>query len=185
LAKQLCHSTRSDTFLQQEEYPNKEDRKNSNNRKIDSTMFCQLVSQLQPSQMTKAFYQSLWDGPERSTRSLKRTAAPLARTALPPPSKKAKASSSMTTSPEPPSNLPLSPLSSKLLEEANRMIQEAWKLAFPSLRFPVELIGGFPSRKSPLVAAPHEASNQQIPPASMHQSTNFKVAINKISKADS
>ncbi len=65
------------------------------------------------------------------------------------------------------------------------MIQEAWKVAFPSLRFPVELIGGFPSRKSPLVAAPHEASNQQIPPASMHQSTNFKVAINKSSKADS
>ena len=60
------------------------------------------------------------------------------------------------------------------------MIQEAWKVAFPSLRFPVELIGVFPSQKSPLVAAPHEATDQdQTPPALMHQSTNLKVAINK------
>jgi hypothetical protein len=59
------------------------------------------------------------------------------------------------------------------------MIQEAWKVAFPSLRFPVKLVGVFPSRKSSLVVAPHKASNQQRPPASMHQSTNLKVAINK------
>jgi hypothetical protein len=43
------------------------------------------------------------------------------------------------------------------------MIQEAWKVAFPSLRFPVELIVVFPSRKSSLVAAPHKASDQQTP----------------------
>jgi hypothetical protein len=84
----------------------------------------------------------------------------------------------MPITPEPPSNIPLSPSAPKSFEEANRMIQEAWKVAFPSLRFPVELIGVFPSRKSPLVAAPHEASDQQRPPASMHQSTNLKVAIN-------
>jgi hypothetical protein len=114
----------------------------------------------------QGFYQSLWDGLERSTRSLKQT-APSARTALPPPPKKAKASSSMPISPEPPSNLPLSPSAQKSFEEANQMIQEAWKVAFPSLRFPVELIGGFPSRKSPLVAVPHKASDQQTPPAAI------------------
>jgi hypothetical protein len=85
----------------------------------------------------------------------------------------------MPISPEPPSNLPLSPSAPKSFEEANRMIQEAWKVAFTSLRFPVELIGVFPSRKSPLVAAQHEASDQETPPASMHQSTNWKVEINK------
>ena len=59
------------------------------------------------------------------------------------------------------------------------MVQEAWKVAFPSLRFPIELIGVFPSGKAQLVAAPHEARDQQTPPASMHQSTNLKVAIDK------
>jgi hypothetical protein len=59
------------------------------------------------------------------------------------------------------------------------MIKEAWKVAFQSLRFPIELIGIFRSRKSPLVAAPRKASDQQTRPASMHQSTNLKVAINK------
>jgi hypothetical protein len=68
-------------------------------------------------------------------------------------------------------------------KEANRITEEAWKVAFPSLRFPVELIG-VPSRKSPLVAAPHKASEQQeLPPALTHQLTNgfskLKVAINK------
>jgi hypothetical protein len=85
----------------------------------------------------------------------------------------------MPITPEPPSNIPLSSSAPWSFEEANRMIQEAWKVAFPSLRFPVELVGFFPSRKSPLVAAPHKASDQQRPPASMHQSTNLKVAINK------
>jgi hypothetical protein len=80
----------------------------------------------------QAFYQSLWDGLERSTRSLKRT-APSARTALPPPSKKAKASLSMPISPEPPSNLPLSPSAPEPFEEANQMMEEAWKVVFPSL----------------------------------------------------
>jgi hypothetical protein len=60
------------------------------------------------------------------------------------------------------------------------MIQEAWKVVFPSLIFPVELIGGFPTRKFPLVAAPpHEASDQQTPLASIYQSTKLKVAFNK------
>jgi hypothetical protein len=85
----------------------------------------------------------------------------------------------MPISPEPPSNLPLSPSAPKSFEEANQMIQEAWKVAFPSLRFPVELIGVSPSRKSPLVAAPHKASDQQTLPVLMLQSTNLKVAINK------
>jgi hypothetical protein len=81
----------------------------------------------------------------------------------------------MPITPELPSNIPLSPSAPKSFEEANRMIQEAWKVAFPSLRFPFKLVGVFPSRKSPLVlAAPHEASDQQRPPASMHQSTNLK-----------
>jgi hypothetical protein len=70
-----------------------------------------------------------------------------------------------------------------LFEEANQMIQEAWKVALPSLSFPVKLIGVSLSRKSPLVAAPHKASDQQTPPAWMHQSANssskLKVAINK------
>jgi hypothetical protein len=100
----------------------------------------------------QAFNQSLWDALDRSNRPLKR-ANKASATQQPP--KKAKASSSM---PEPPSNLPLSPSPPESFEEANRMIQEAWKVAFSSLRFPVELIGFFPSRKSPLVAAPHEAS---------------------------
>jgi hypothetical protein len=61
------------------------------------------------------------------------------------------------------------------------MIQEAWKVAFPSLsRFPVGLIWVFPSsRQSPLVAAPHKASEQQTQPALMHQSIKLKVAMNK------
>jgi hypothetical protein len=58
----------------------------------------------------------------------------------------------MPISPEPPNNGPLLPPPPDSFEEANCMIQEAWKVAFPSLGFPIELIGGFPSRKSPLVA---------------------------------
>jgi hypothetical protein len=128
----------------------------------------------------QGFYQSLWDDQDRSNRSLKRLApAQTTRNVTQPPTKKAKASSSMPISPEPPSNLPLSPSAPNSFEEANRMIQEAWKVAFPSLRFPVELIGFFPSRKSPLVAAQHKASDQKSPPASVHRSTNLKVAINK------
>ena len=61
------------------------------------------------------------------------------------------------------------------------MVQEAWKVAFPSLIFPVELIGLFPAAKSPLVAAPHQ-SDPQPPPPTHQQTTNssrLKVAINK------
>ncbi len=58
------------------------------------------------------------------------------------------------------------------------MVQEAWKVVFPGLRFPVELIGLYPANKSPLVAARH-----QEPPASTRQPTvdsnKLKVAINK------
>jgi hypothetical protein len=58
------------------------------------------------------------------------------------------------------------------------MVQEAWKVVFPGLRFPVELIGLYPAMKLPLVAARH-----QEPPASTHQPTvnsnKLKVAINK------
>jgi hypothetical protein len=49
------------------------------------------------------------------------------------------------------------------------MVMEAWKVAFPSLRFPLELIGLFPAVKSPLVAAPHQ-SDPQAPPSTHQQS---------------
>jgi hypothetical protein len=58
--------------------------------------------------------------------------------------------------PEPPNNPSLSPPPPESFEEANGVVQEAWKVAFPSLRFPLKLIGVFPSRKSQVVAAPHE-----------------------------
>jgi hypothetical protein len=120
----------------------------------------------------QGFNQSLWDDQDRRNRSLKR----LAPAQTQPPPKKANASLLMPITPEPSSNIPMSPSAPKSFEKANRMIQEAWKVAFPSLRFPVELVGGFPSRKSPLVAAPHEANDQQSSPALMHhQSTNLKV----------
>jgi hypothetical protein len=87
----------------------------------------------------QGFYQSLWDGLERSKRSLKQT-APSARAALPPP-KKAKASSSASILPDPVNNSPLSSLPPELFQEANQMAQEAWMVAFPSLRFPSKWIG--------------------------------------------
>jgi hypothetical protein len=62
------------------------------------------------------------------------------------------------------------------------MVVEAWKIVFPSLRFPVELIGLCPVAKSPLVAAPHQ-SDPQTPTPSTHQptpnSSRLKVAINR------
>jgi hypothetical protein len=61
------------------------------------------------------------------------------------------------------------------------MVVEAWKVAFPSLRFPVELIGLFPAARSPLVAAPHQ-SDPQPPPSTHRPTTNssgLKVAINR------
>jgi hypothetical protein len=114
----------------------------------------------------QGFWQALWDAEDRSNRSLKRTAPQGAATTKPsstPPTKKAKQSSA------PPNSF----------EAANQMVQEAWKVAFPSLRFPVELIGLYPASKSPLVEAPH-----QRPPALRSQPTNddsskLKVAINK------
>jgi hypothetical protein len=90
----------------------------------------------------QGFYQLLWDDLDRSKRSLKRILAPSQAKPAAPPNKKAKASSSL---PEPPSNLPLSPPSPpEPFKEANRMIQEAWKVVFPSLRFPLEWIAGCP-----------------------------------------
>jgi hypothetical protein len=61
--------------------------------------------------------------------------------------------------------------------------KEAWKVAFPSLHFPVELIGLFPASKSPIAVAPHQRYGQE-PPALTCQPTNddsskLKVAINK------
>jgi hypothetical protein len=61
------------------------------------------------------------------------------------------------------------------------MVVEAWKVAFPSLRFPVKLIGLFPVAKSPLVAAPHQ-SDPQAPPSKHQPTTNssrLKVEINQ------
>jgi hypothetical protein len=107
----------------------------------------------------QGFYQSLWDHPDRSNRSLKRTAPPAPVTnkkeESPPPTKKAKASSP-TPRPVTPENVPtLPPIS---FCDASRMVQEAWKVAFPSLRFPVKLIGLFPPQQEP---APAPASKQQ------------------------
>jgi hypothetical protein len=119
----------------------------------------------------KGFYQSLWDDPDRSNRSLKRTAppAPASKNKVDtPPTKRAKASSP-TPGPVSPENVPTS------FRDASRMVQEAWKVAFPSLRFPVELIGLFPPASRPLVAAPHE-----IQASTIHQPTSqSKVEISK------
>ncbi len=100
----------------------------------------------------QSFYQSLWDALDRSNRPLER--ANKASITLQ-PTKKVKASL-----PDAPNTPSLSPPPPESFEEANRMVQEAWKVAFPSLIFPLELIVGFPSRKSQVVAAPHEASLQ-------------------------
>jgi hypothetical protein len=132
LAKQPCYSTRHDNSLQQEACPNLEDSSQVRKKRLAFTMFWELVSQLQPSQAIKSFYQLLWDDLGRSKGSLKRILA-LSQAKPAPPTKKAKASLSL---PEPPSNLPLSPSPPESFEEVNQMIQEAWKVAFPSLRFP-------------------------------------------------
>ena len=80
----------------------------------------------------QSFYQSLWEDEDRSNRSLKRT-APKASGAstTEPPTKKAKPSSSMAISPEPTNNRLLSPAPPESFKEANQMVQEAWKVAFP------------------------------------------------------
>jgi hypothetical protein len=131
------------------------------------------------------FYQLLWDDLDRSSRFFKQAAPSQANKASArtlPPTKKAKASSTMPISPEPPKDRSLLQSPPESFEEAYKMVQEAWKVPFLSLRFPIELIGMFSLRKSPLVAAPHKASHQE-PPALMHQLTNgsskLKVAINK------
>ena len=129
----------------------------------------------------QGFYQSLWDDPDRSNRSLKRT-APQAKKApsfFSPQAKKSKTSAvARAVSPQ---TSPLLRSPPESFEEANRMVLEAWKGTFPSLRFPIEMIGLFPTTKSPLVAAPHEI--HQEPPASTRQPTvdsnKLKVAINK------
>jgi hypothetical protein len=116
----------------------------------------------------QGFYQALWDAEDRSNRSLKRS-APQAT----PQAKKSKTSSSV--SPQSACESPLPPTQPTLFDDANRMVQEAWKVAFPSLRFPVELIGLFP----PLVAGAPLETRHQGPPASTHQptkdSSKFKV----------
>jgi hypothetical protein len=118
----------------------------------------------------------LWDALDRAT----------APTSKPRKTKKAKASSSMPIFPGSPSNHPLLPPHNpqpESFKEANQIIQEAWEVAFPSLRFPVKFAGVFPSTKSPLVAVPYEVSHQEEPPALMQESTKgsskLKVTINK------
>jgi hypothetical protein len=86
-------------------------------------------------------------------RSSKRTAPPQAskKVSTPPP-KNAKAS--LTTRPIFPESASASqvlPSPLELFQEANRKVQEAWKVAFPSLRFPVELIGIYPHPKLSLL----------------------------------
>jgi hypothetical protein len=129
----------------------------------------------------QGFYQSPWDGPDRSNRSLKRTAAP-SQIASAPQAKKAKTSSVSTTAEELTQSASRRPPPPKSFEEATKMVVEAWKIAFPSLRFPVKFIGLCPAAKSLLVAAPHQ-SDPQPPPPSTHQpttnSSRLKVAINR------
>ena len=127
----------------------------------------------------QGFYQLLWDNPDRSNRSLKRTAPQAKKSSTlfsPPEAKKSKTSDD--TRAACPQTSPLLRSSPKSFEDASRKVQEAWKGTFPSLRFPVEMIVLFPTTKSPLVAVPHE-----IPPVSTHQptthSSKLKVAINK------
>jgi hypothetical protein len=78
----------------------------------------------------QGFYQSLWDDFSRSNRPLKRTAPSQANIAsatqpptkmTPPPTKKAKASSTLPILPETTSNRPLSPSTPESLEEASRI----------------------------------------------------------------
>jgi hypothetical protein len=131
----------------------------------------------------QGFYQSLWDDPDRSNRTLKRT-GPQSQVALAPQTKKAKTSSVSTAEefPQSASERPLpQELPPKSFEEATQIAVEAWKVAFPSLRFPAELIGLFPAAQSPLVAAPHQ-SDPQPPPLTHQPTTNSsrsKVAINR------
>jgi hypothetical protein len=53
---------------------------------------------------------------------------------------------------------PALPSPPKSFEEANRMVQEVWQLAFPSLRFPVNVIGIFPRPKPSLLEC-HSSNN--------------------------
>jgi hypothetical protein len=105
----------------------------------------------------QGFYQSLWDDPSRSKSSLKRSAPQATLQA-----KKSKTSSSVAraVSPQSASKSPLPPSPPTSFDNANTMVQEAWKVVFPSLHYPVELIGLFPSLR------------HQQPPALMHQPTN-------------
>jgi hypothetical protein len=107
-----------------------------------------------------------------SNRSLKQAKKALKQLRQPPAKKANKKALSrpMPVSPEPTNNHPLLPSPPEPFEEVKQIVQEAWwKVVFPSLRFLllVELIGAFPSMESPLVAAPHKASHQELP-ALMH-----------------
>jgi hypothetical protein len=88
----------------------------------------------------QGFYQSLWDSPDRSNRSLKRTAAQSQIASAPQAKNKAKPSS-VSTADELTQSASKRPPPPKSFEEATQMVVEAWKIAFPSLRFPVEFIG--------------------------------------------
>jgi hypothetical protein len=109
-----------------------------------------MVSQLQ------GFGQSFWDDLHRSNRSLKLTRSQSqsqsqSQIAWAPQIKKAETSSVSATAKELPqivNERPLPQLPPKSFEEATQMVAKAWKVAFPSLRFPVKLIGLFPAAKS-------------------------------------
>jgi hypothetical protein len=99
------------------------------------------------------FYQAIWDAPEQSNCSLKRTAPPQAsKKVYTPATKKAKASSARAVSPQ--SVVPPSP--PKLFNAANIMVQKVLKVAFPSLRFPVKLIGVFPALPPEIYTKSHQ-----------------------------
>jgi hypothetical protein len=93
----------------------------------------------------QAFYQSLWDELDRSTRSLKRT-APSQASKTPsvrrtqPPTKKAKASSAAVTSP-------------RTFNAALHMLLIAWQTAYwETINFQTKLIPFFPIKTAPSVS---------------------------------
>jgi hypothetical protein len=90
--------------------------------------------------MNQDFYQTIWDAPQPNHRSLKQKVSQ-AKKASTLPTEKAKASLTRPILPESVSASQVLPSLPELFQEANRMVLEAWKVAFPrSLHFPSKLI---------------------------------------------
>jgi hypothetical protein len=107
-------------------------------------MLYQLVSHLKSSQVIK---DSTRDDPDRSNHLLKRT-APQCKKSSTLQAKKSKTSSvARDVLPQRVSQRPFPQSPPKSFEEANALVVEAWKVMFPGLRFPTELIGVFPKQQ--------------------------------------